>query len=53
MQSGSFDSVVKNLNQDIDLITSGAIGVWLELTLLPGTIASKNIYTLSISGSTI
>jgi hypothetical protein len=53
MQVGSFDSTVKGLTQDTDLSPGGAIGVWLKLTLAPGTAPSKTTYTLSASGNSI
>jgi len=51
--SPTFDSNTKSLNNDTDLDTEEAIGVWLKLTLAAGTAATKSTYTLTVSGSTI
>jgi hypothetical protein len=53
MQAGTFDSNSKYLLQDTDLRPSGAIGVWLKLTLGAGVAPSKSTYTMSVSGNTI
>jgi hypothetical protein len=53
VQVGTFDSVAKTLLQDTDLRPSGAVGVWLKLTLGAGVVPSKSTYTMSVSGNSI
>jgi hypothetical protein len=53
MQVGSFDSTAKTLVQDTDLRPSGAVGIWLKLTLGAGVVPSKSTYTMSASGNSI
>lgn len=48
---GAFDSNAKSLTIDTDLQPTGAIGVWMKLTLNAGASAQKSFYTLAVSGS--
>lgn len=53
LHPSGFDSNVKLLIEDTNLQATGAIGVWLALTISPGASAEKNVYGLAVSGSTI
>jgi hypothetical protein len=50
---GMWGSEPKTLMQDTNIHASGAIGLWLALTLVAGATGEKSTYGVAISGSTI